>query len=103
MRPVVQILSQRKSSFDCGANLVAVALGEHRGKRHRLLQDHLRSCVAGRLVNKGESPLAIAAAFVEQRQSNEQRCCAGGQFYGQGSIAMIGERPIQGRSHGAYV
>src|ERR1700723_2978 len=96
---VLESFRQRKSTFEFGTDLIAVAPGEHRRHRQGFLKDHLLSGASAGVVEGGLCPFAPTPAFPEQRQSEEQRRRPGGKFDADRSIAMVGQRPSERHPH----
>jgi hypothetical protein len=85
---VLESFRERKSTLDCGANLIGVTPGEHRRHRQDFLKNQLLSGASARVVERGQCPFTPTPAFLEQRQSREQRRCPGGEFDAGRDIAM---------------
>src|SRR6202041_2316628 len=77
---VLASFRKRKSTLDCGANLIAVSAGEHRRLRQGFLKNHLLSGAAAGVVERRQRPFTPTPAFLQQRQSKEQRRRRGGEF-----------------------
>jgi hypothetical protein len=90
---VLESFRKRKCTLDCGANLIGVTSGEHRRHRQDFLKNQLLSGAAARVVERGQRPFTPAPAFLEQRQSGEQRRRPGGEFDADCDIAMARQRP----------
>jgi hypothetical protein len=96
---VLASFRKRKPTLDCGANLIAVSLGEHRRLRQRFLKDHLLSGAAAGVVERGQRPFTPTPAFLQQRQSKEQRRRPGDEFDADRDIATVRQRPSERRPH----
>src|SRR6202043_2399385 len=96
---VLEGFRQRKSTFDCGANLIAVTPGEHRRQRQGFLKNHLLSGASAGVVEHGQRPFTPTPAFLKQRQSDEQGRRPSGEFDADDDIATVGQRPSERRPH----
>src|SRR5580693_3333514 len=96
---VLESFRKRKSTFDCGANMIAVTPGEHRRQRQGFLKNHLLSGASAGRVESGQRPFTPTPTFLEQRQSDEQGRRPGGEFDADRGIAMVRQRPSKRRPH----
>src|ERR1700757_4480986 len=96
---VLESFRKRKSTLDCGANLIAVTPGEHPRQRQGFLKNHLLSGTTAGVVESGQCPFTPTLAFFSQRQSEEQGRPPGGEFDTDRHIAMIRQRPSERRPH----
>ena len=92
-RTVLERFRKYKATLDCGTNLFAVSLGEHRRYRQRLLKDQLLPGAAAGVVEGGQRPFTPTPAFLEQGQSDENGAAQRGEFDPDGNVAVVGERP----------
>ena len=96
---VLEGFRQRKSTFDCGANLIGVPPGKHRRHCKGFLKNHLLSGTAAGAVECGQRPFTPTSAFLQQRQSEEQGRRPGGEFDAHRDIATLRQCPFERRPH----
>jgi hypothetical protein len=92
-------LPQAQAHTQVGANLIAVAPGEHGRHRQSFPKNHLLSGAAAGVVESRQRPFARTPAFLEQQQSDEEGRRPIGEFDANRDIATLGQRPSERRSH----
>src|SRR5258708_7446163 len=64
---VLESFRKRKSTLDCGANLIGVTPGEHRRHRQDFLKNQLLSAAAPRPAERGQPPFTPPPPFPTHR------------------------------------